>query len=141
MKASLAGERVLEGWPGGGPLAACQRVPQLQHVQPRVQRRLQAIMPHAPGGHAPQRAPLWPGRRTTPAAVLASSPGGRRAGSAHHPASSAAAHARRLPPPRLLVLQVVAAYLLAALGGNAAPAEADIKKILSSGESEWLAAC
>jgi hypothetical protein len=28
---------------------------------------------------------------------------------------------------------VVAAYLLAALGGNAAPGEADIKKILSSG--------
>ena len=92
-------------------------------------------MPHAPGGHAPQRAPLRPGRGTAPAAALASSPGGRRAGSAH-PASSAAAHARRLPPSRL---QVVAAYLLAALGGNAAPAEADIKKILSSGESERVA--
>ena len=30
-------------------------------------------------------------------------------------------------------MKVVAAYLLAALGGNAAPSEADIKKILSSG--------
>ncbi|KAI3435002.1 hypothetical protein D9Q98_003054 [Chlorella vulgaris] len=29
-------------------------------------------------------------------------------------------------------MKVVAAYLLAALGGNAAPGEADIKKILSS---------
>lgn len=34
----------------------------------------------------------------------------------------------------LRLLQVIAAYLLAALGGNAAPGEADIKKILSSGE-------
>ena len=30
-------------------------------------------------------------------------------------------------------MKVVAAYLLAGLGGNAAPSEADIKKILSSG--------
>lgn len=53
-----------------------------------------------------------------------------------------AAHARSLLLCSCL-LQVVAAYLLAALGGNAAPKEADIKKILSSGalppgEQQWL---
>lgn len=60
-------------------------------------------------------------------------PGGPRAGAGRPtPAAACPPTARRLPPPSRLP-QVVAAYLLAALGGNAAPAEADIKKILSSG--------
>lgn len=73
--------------------------------------------------------------RRQPAARSGHSRAARPSGACTWPGTPAATAARPPPhsPPLLHAVQVVAAYLLAALGGNAAPAEADIKKILSSG--------
>ncbi len=94
---------------------------------------------------------LQPSCRMPGAAMHPSQPrcgqGGSRSSSSDGSIARRAARRPSSPPPPPLtpaacrcpapcLPQVVAAYLLAALGGNAAPAEADIKKILSSGALE-----
>lgn len=123
------------GWlqrAGGAPLGPSSGARGSGARQGARRRRHAAWPAPAACSPAPPAARPWPGSGASPAIGGASSRGAPARGLP--PWCSR----RRRPPTRrrsrlcVSPRRVVAAYLLAALGGNAAPAEADIKKILSS---------